>query len=327
MKRIGILTSGGDCSGMNKVITTFVQVCEHNQIEPYLIYNGYEGLTNGQIKKTTWNEVRNWYDLPGSKIYSSRFPEFENIETRKQAVIQLEKNHIDGIIVCGGNGSYLGALKLSELGVKVICLPGTIDNDVSSSETTIGFHSSLDYIVSTIRSIRATMESHHFISIVEIMGRNCPDLTIFAGIATHADYVITSENIKTPEELGLIIKKLRKINPSNSILILVTELLYGVGNLPSLEKTCEIASKIAGEKIRQNVLGYAQRGSVATAWDLINSTRMATAAVNLMKSGKANLAIGNKGNEIVAIDLLQAINLKNPNRKKFIEKFINLEKI
>ena len=327
MKKIGILTSGGDCSTMNKVITTFVQVCEHNQIEPYLIYNGYEGLTKGEIRKTNWNEVRTWYDLPGSKIYSSRFPEFENLETRKKAVLQLQKHHIDGLIVCGGNGSYIGASKLAELGIKIITLPGTIDNDVSSSETTIGFHSSLDYVVKTIRSIRATMESHHFVSIVEIMGRNCPDLTIFAGIATHADYIITGENIKTPEELGSIIAKLKKLNPANSILILVTELLYGTNNFPSLEDTCKIATKISGEKIRINVLSYAQRGSDPSAWDLINSTRMTTAAVNLMKSGKNNVAIGNKGNEVVAIDLLDAINLKSPSRKKFIEKFINLEKI
>lgn len=325
MKKLGILTSGGDCTSMNKAITTFVQFCEHNNIEAHLIYNGFKGLVEGQIKKTTWEEVRTWYDLPGTKIYSARFPEFAEEKFQKLAANQVRTHQLDGVIVCGGNGSYIGAKKLSDQGIKVIAIPGTIDNDVASSEITIGFHSALEHIVSIIRMVRSTMESHHFISIIEIMGRECSDLTIFAGIATHADYVITGENIKTPDQIGEIVLKLRKDKPNQSIIILVTEKIYGTNNLPNLETTCKMAEKICKEPIRTNVIGYSQRAANPSAWDLVNTTRMTAAAVNMMKSGKSKLAIGNKGNEIVAIDLNDAINLVGPKRKKFIDKFINLK--
>ncbi|MGL4769215.1 MAG: ATP-dependent 6-phosphofructokinase [Mycoplasmoidaceae bacterium] len=327
MKNFAILTSGGDSSSMNKVITTFVRTCEHYGIKAFLIYDGFKGLVEGKIIPTNFQEVKNWYNLAGTKIHTSRFPELKEDKKQLEAAEQLKNHQIDGLIVCGGDGSFMGAYKLMLKGVKVNVIPGTIDNDTASSDISLGYCSSLEYIVTAIEAIKSTMESHHFVSIIEVMGRHCPDLAIFAGIATEADYVITSENFKSPEEIGHIIKKIRVNNSNSSIIIIVAEYIYGKNGVPNLEETSIIASKICGEKIRCNVIGYAQRAPKPSAVDLINATLLTTKAIELLNDNRFHYAIGFKGNDIIETNLEKAVNLKKRKRINLISKYINFNNL
>ncbi len=320
LKKVAILTSGGDSSSMNKVLSTFVKTCLSKKIEPYFVYDGFEGLYKGNIIKADLSNVKNIWNTPGTKIKSSRFPEFKDEKIRKVAVSNLKKMKIDCLFVCGGNGSYIGAEKISQMGINTIGLPGTIDNDISSSELTIGFDTALNSIKNDIAKIRATMESHKFISMVEIMGRDCLDLTLYAGIATEADYIITNQNILSKEDILKTIKKIRLKN-EDSILILVSELIYGKNNMPTLEEISEYVFEGINEKVRLNVLGYTQRAGVPTAIDLILATKLTEYAIDLATNGVYNVVVGNKGTSLIKLPFKKANNMKTINRKKEVENF------
>lgn len=321
-KKVAILTSGGDASSMNKVLSTFVIYGNDRGIETYFVYNGFKGLYNNVIKKVTPKDVRGIHDKPGTIIKSSRFPEFKDEEIRKVAANNLKQKGIDTLIVCGGNGSYIGAEKLSKLGINVIALPGTIDNDIGSTELTIGFDTSLNTIIKNVNQIRATMESHNFITIVEIMGRECPDLTVFAGMACEVDYVVTKDNILTPEQFYNVIKKLRHKN-KESIVILVTELLYGKNGNVTLQELCSYLNDRLGEKVRLSILGYLQRGATPTGIDLYIASIITAAAIDHYLEGHKNFAVGMRHFKEHFYDLSKAISMKSKNRMQTINKFIN----
>ncbi|MGL4647497.1 MAG: ATP-dependent 6-phosphofructokinase [Mycoplasmoidaceae bacterium] len=319
-KKFAILTSGGDSSSMNKVLSTFVRTCILNEITPYFVYDGFEGLYKNKIKKASLKDVHNVWNLPGTLIKSSRFPQFKEEAIRKVAYEHYKRNEIDCLFVCGGNGSYIGAEKLSNLGANVVGLPGTIDNDIASSEFTIGFDTSLNSIKNDLVKIRATMESHGFITIVEIMGRDCLDLTLYAAIASEANFIITNENILSKEEILNVVKDLRKTN-KGAILILVSELIYGKNGLPSLAEVAAFVTEHINEKIRLNILGYTQRAGIPSAFDLILATKLTEAGIDLALKGVYNIVIGNKGQSIVHLPINKANNLKTASKIKEIEKF------
>lgn len=325
-KNFAILTSGGDCSSMNMVLSTFVKKCLQENIQPYFVYNGYQGLYDGDIKKANLKDSMHIWNLPGTKIKSSRFPEFKEESIRKKAVENLKKFEIDYLFVCGGNGSYIGAEKLSDMGVKVIALPGTIDNDIASSDFTIGFDTALNSIKDDIYKIRSTMESHNFISFVEIMGRNCLDLTLDAGICTEADYIITNANILKKEEILKLIKNIRKTN-KESILILVSELLYGIDGNPTLNEISEFVNKNIKEKIRINVLGYTQRASIPTAFDLKLSSGLTNYALDLALKGVYGVSVGNQGFKYINTPISKANKMIIKSKKNEVAAFNKKNKI
>lgn len=320
-KKIAILTSGGDASSMNKVISTFVEYCIKNDYEPYFIYDGFKGLYEGKIKKATAKDVRGIEKRPGTIIKSARFPEFAEKKYRVTAAQNLKKLGIETIACCGGNGTYIGAQKLSDEGINVIGIPGTIDNDIASTELTVGFDSALNTIVKQVSSIRATMESHNFIGVVEIMGRDCPDLTMYASVCTEADLCITKDTYLDPEQFYQQIKKIRKTN-KESIVILVSELIYGKNGNPSLKELCDYASKKLGEKIRISVLGYLQRGAEPSAMDLYIATSLTIAALDHLFAGNKNFAVGLKNFKPHFTDLNKAVNMKIKTSYDLLERVI-----
>ncbi|MGL5246350.1 MAG: ATP-dependent 6-phosphofructokinase [Mycoplasmoidaceae bacterium] len=325
-KNFAILTSGGDCSSMNIVLSTFVKRCLKENIQPYFVYNGFKGLYDGDIKKATLKDSMHIWNLPGTKIKSSRFPEFKEESIRIKAIQNLKKFEIDYLFVCGGNGSYIGAERLSNMGVKIIALPGTIDNDIASSDFTIGFDTALNSIKDDIYKIRSTMESHNFICFVEIMGRNCLDLTLDAGLCTEADYIITNANILKKEEILKIIKNIRKTN-KESIVILVSELLYGIDGNPTLNQISEFVYENIKEKIRINVLGYTQRASIPTAFDLKLSSGLTNYAFDLAIKDLHGISVGNQGFNYKSTPINKANKMTIKSKKNDVEAFNKKYKI
>ncbi|MGL4616810.1 MAG: ATP-dependent 6-phosphofructokinase [Mycoplasmoidaceae bacterium] len=325
-KNFAILTSGGDSSSMNIVLSTFVKRCIKEDIQPYFVYNGFKGLYDGDIKKATLKDSMHIWNLPGTKIKSSRFPEFKEDSIREKAVKNLKKYEIDYLFVCGGNGSYIGAERLTNMGVKIIALPGTIDNDIASSDFTIGFDTALNSIKDDIYKIRSTMESHNFICFVEIMGRNCLDLTLDAALCTEADYIITNENILKKEEILQLIKNIRKTN-KESIVILVSELLYGVDGNPTLQEISEFVYKNIKEKIRINVLGYTQRASIPTAFDLKLSAGLTNYALDLAIKGEHSISVGNQGFKYKSTSITKANRTSIKSKKNEVASFNKKYKI
>jgi 6-phosphofructokinase 1 len=184
LKKIAIMTSGGDAPGMNAAIRAVAKSALSYGIEPILIYEGFKGLCNNQIQKTNVGELDKFISRGGTHIYSSRYPEFKELEVQKKGLKILKSHNIDGLVVIGGDGSYKGALALHKLGMNTIAIPGTIDNDIPFTDTTIGFFSAINTVVETIDIIRNTAQSHNRLMLIETMGRDCPDITIFAGMAT-----------------------------------------------------------------------------------------------------------------------------------------------
>ena len=286
IKKIAILTSGGDSPGMNNAIRAIVKESLANGIEPYVVLEGYKGLHQGNIEKIETTNVDRYIAKGGTFIYSSRYPEFKTPKVREEAKAQLDKLGIDALVVIGGDGSYQGAQLLHEIGVQVIGLPGTIDNDISSSDFTIGYDTALNTIVDTVDKVRDTTNSHDRTAIVEVMGNKCGDLTLFGAMATGAEIIVTREHMLTPEEMGEIVKQ-QKAMKKRSVIILISEGIY-----PDMNAVAKTVEQVSGSTTRAIVIGHPQRGGIPTAQERINATRMGIRAVALLQEGKSGLAVG-----------------------------------
>lgn len=323
IKKVAILTSGGDSPGMNTSIRSIVKSARSKGIEPYLVYEGYKGLTNGDIRPASEIEVDRYINQGGTFIYSARFPEFKDEKVRLKAKEQLDKKGIEALIVIGGDGSYHGAQLLHNIGVKTIALPGTIDNDISSSDYTIGFFTALESIVENIDRIRDTARSHHRCIIVEVMGRYAGDLAVYSGIATGAEMIITSEKIASIEEIINVVDQQMNKLKKDSLIIIATEHIYD--NLNQIAK--EIQDK-TGIDTRATILGHLQRGGVPTGMERYISGRMGAYAIDLLCENKSGLAIGFVKNEFIAEEILEALSKPRPKYLELTKKFekINQEK-
>lgn len=320
MKKIAILTSGGDSSTMNKCLSTLVSYAKDYNCEVEFILNGYQGLYNNEFVKPDFNETKSWWDLPGTKIYSSRFPEILDEKIREKMVQNLKDRNIDYLVVIGGDGSYKGANLLSKSGVKVFGLPGTIDNDISSTSYSIGFDTSLNVVVDAIKKIKSCMNSHRSIGMVEIMGRHCIDLTVFAGIATEADVIITPESFLTPEQLLEKINEKRK-TISRGLMVLYVENYLGHNGIPSVSEYIKYIQTNSKELVRNSVLGHMQRDGLPTAMDLTRAAMMSIEVLELISKNQFNKIIGVDEFDVVSYDLEVALSMKNPSRKNLIQKF------
>jgi len=310
MKKIAVMTSGGDAPGMNAAIRAVVRSGLHYGLEVYGIYNGYEGLCEGTIKKLDRYNVTRIISRGGTILGSARYPEFKDIEVRKRAVKQLKEVGIEAVVVIGGDGTYRGAQALHEMGIACVGLPGTIANDISSTDYTIGFFTSLQTIVDSIDKLRDTSMSHKRCSVVEVMGRHCGDLALYAGIAGGSEYIITPETGFDKERLINAISNQHKIGRRHAIVV-VTEHITNVSDLAT-----EI-EKRTGYETRATVLGHVQRGGDPAAFDRVLATEMGEYAVELLVNGKSGRAVGLKGMDYVDYDINFALNKKReiPNKR------------
>lgn len=298
--KIGILTSGGDAPGMNAAIRAVTFAAINKGFEVFAIYDGYKGMVKGNIKKLTKNDVDEIINRGGTIIRSARLPEFKELEVRKKAVEQLKKHDIDAIVVIGGDGSYMGAKKLEELGIKCVGLPGTIDNDISSTDFTIGFDTSLNTIVEEIEKIKDTGRSHSRCMLVEVMGNHCDDLALYSAIATGADLVISKNHMISNED---VVKRLNKMKENGQIFSLVVVAEKTIDTNKLLQDIQENTDWDA----RLTILGHTQRGGIPSAMEKVLATKMGYYAVKLLSQNITGVCVGIKENKIVYEDILDAL--------------------
>ena len=282
MRRIGILTSGGDAPGMNAAIRAAIRTALKNDLEIYGIEDGYLGLVQGKIFPLRYKDASEILTKGGTFLGSSRYPEFKEDAIQEKAVEQLRKRGIEGLVVIGGDGSYRGAQALMKKGVLCVGIPATIDNDISCTNYSIGFDTAANTAIECIDKLRDTMQSHERCSVVEVMGRNAGYLAMYVGLAVGATAILVPEEPIDFEKD--VIEKIRqaRFNGFTHYMIVVAE---GAGS------ASEIAAKIK-ESIdldpRVTVLGHIQRGGVPTGRDRVNATKMGYLAVELLLSGKNN---------------------------------------
>lgn len=324
IKKIAILTSGGDAPGMNPAIRAIVRSANANGIESYLIINGYKGLVEGDIRKANTIDLDQFINRGGTCILSARYPEFKQPEVRLKAKEQLDKLGIEALIVIGGDGSYQGAQLLNNIGIKTIGLPGTIDNDISSTDFTIGFDTTLNTIVENIDKIRDTSRSHGRATIVEVMGRYAGDLAVYSGIATGSELIITSENKMEVTEIAKVVDQQMNQFKKDSMIIIVTEHVYP--NVDQIAKEIEVKTGVC---TRATVLGHIQRGGTPSAMERYLATKMGHYAVQLLLQNQSGLAVGIVQNQLKAFPILEALSQPRVLYLETIKEFnsINQKKI
>lgn len=316
IKKIGILTSGGDAPGMNAAIRAVVRSAIYKGIETVGIYDGYRGLVNEKFRKLERQDVSGLLNKGGTILYSARFPEFKDEEVRLKAVEILKKNEIDALVVIGGDGTYMGGYKLSLLGIPCIGVPATIDNDIVSTEYTIGFDTTLNTIVECVDRLRDTTTSHYRCTVVEVMGRHCPDLAIRAGISCGAECVIGTIEEYSDEKILEVAHRSKKAGKRNCVII-VCEHTVPVKHIE------EVLNQDGTYETRATILGHIQRGGSPSAFDRVLASRLGDYAVELLSEGKTGVCVGVKGEELTYMDIEEANHLPKKRPTKLIEQFKN----
>ena len=303
MKKIGILTSGGDAPGMNAAIRAAVRTCLNNNVEPYVIYDGYKGLVEGNIKKVDRRFVSEVLNRGGTIIGTARAPEFVEQDVQRKAVETLKNMGIEGIAVIGGDGTFRGAEALGNWGIKCIGVAGTIDNDVNSPGYTIGFDTALNTIVEAVDKLRDTSSSHNRCTIVEVMGRHCGDLALYSSIACGADILIDPNTSIDKEEMYESIRKMKK-EGRRHVLIIVSE---NILNCHELAKEFEANT---GFETRATILGHFQRGGNPTAMDRFRASVLGSEAIKYLLDGESDKMLYLSNKEVRSLSFDEAIKKK-----------------
>ena len=303
VKTIGVLTSGGDAPGMNAAIRAVVRTGISNGLKVKGIRRGYAGLLEEDIIDMNNLSVSDIIQTGGTILYTARCLEFKKKEYQKKAADICRKHGIDGIVVIGGDGSFNGASRLSEQGINTIGVPGTIDLDIACTEYTIGFDTAINTAMEAIDKLRDTSESHERCSVVEVMGRTAGHIALWTGIASGAEYILTTE--KYHGDIQRIITKIqdrRKLGKKNHIIVNAE----GVGYSAEMAKIIEVAT---GVETRATILGHIQRGGNPTCKDRVFASAMGTMAVELLCEGKSNRVVGYKEGEFVDFDIQEALSM------------------
>ena len=298
IQNIALLTSGGDAPGMNACIRAVVRTCLYHQLVPFGVYDGYNGLINGNIQELKYKDVSNILQTGGTILGTDRCREFHDFEFRKKAYEFLLMKKIDALVVIGGDGSFNGASIFSkEFNFPVMGIPGTIDNDINGTEYTLGFDTALNTAVSALDNIRDTASSHHRIFLVEVMGNSSGQLALYAAVASGAREVFMPEKKEDLVEIKNKISQAIKMNRSSMIVVSEGEIGGARGVKDYLD------SHGLGEKIRVSVLGHIQRGGRPTFRDRLNAALFGEAAVVSLIKGKSNLMVGITDGKLAFNDL------------------------
>lgn len=312
MKKIAVLTSGGDAPGMNAALRAVTRMALHHGLEVMGVQRGYAGLINGELFKMDRKSVSEIINRGGTILRTARCLEFKQEEVREKAAQILKAYGVEALVVIGGDGSFMGAKLLSKLGVKTVGLPGTIDNDLSYTDYTIGFDTALNTVVDAINKLRDTSTSHERVSIVEVMGRDCGDIAVHTGLACGAEYIITPEKGYDKNELCRVILEGKKAGKMHNLVLLAE----GVGGASELAKYVEAQT---GIETRATVLGHIQRGGAPSAFDRVLASRMGSKAIELLMEGKTSRVVGIKNNEIFDQDIDEALALERTFDQKLYE--------
>jgi 6-phosphofructokinase 1 len=304
MKRIGVLTSGGDSPGMNAAIRAVVRKAMYHDLEVYGIYHGYAGLISGHIEKLELGSVGDIIHRGGTKLYTARCPEFKTLEGQLKGIEQLKKFGIEGLVVIGGDGSYQGAKKLTEHGFPCVGVPGTIDNDIPGTDFTIGFDTALNTVIDAIDKIRDTATSHERTYVIEVMGRHAGDIALWAGLADGAETILVPEADYDMEDVISRLKRGHERGKKHSIIVVAE----GVGSAIEFSKQIQEATNF---DTRVTVLGHVQRGGSPSAFDRVLASRLGARAVELLIEGKGGRCVGIQNNKIVDHDIIEALAQKH----------------
>lgn len=315
VKRIGVLTSGGDAPGMNPAIRAVVRKAIYHGVVPFGIYQGYSGLISGNIKELELGSVGDIIHRGGTMLRSARCEEFKFADGQKKGIEQLRKLGIEGLVVIGGDGSYQGARALTELGFPCIGVPGTIDNDISGTDYTIGFDTALNTVLDAIDKIRDTATSHERTFVIEVMGRDAGDLALWAGLAGGAETILIPEENYEMSDIADRLKRGLKRGKKHSIIIVAE----GVASGPKFAEELTAATKF---ETRVSVLGHIQRGGSPTAFDRVLASRLGARAVELLMEGQGGRAVGMVKNQVTDENIAEI--LKRPHT--FDSEMYNLSK-
>jgi 6-phosphofructokinase 1 len=317
VKSIAVLTSGGDSQGMNAAVRAVVRSALFHGMEVYAVQRGYYGLIHDDIRQMDLRSVGDIIQRGGTILQTARCKEFMTEEGQQIGAENLRKRGIDGLVVIGGDGSYKGASKLSKLGINTMGLPGTIDNDIPFTDFTIGFDTAVSIVVDAINKLRDTMTSHERSSVVEVMGRHCGEIALYAGLASGAETILVPE---IPYDIDEVANRMRDnfAHGKRHSIILISE---GVGRGEDISK--QITER-NGIEPRVTVLGHIQRGGTPTHNDRILASRLGDFAVRRLMEGDSSKACGVIKGELVATDIHQVVSTHRPFNKDMYELALRL---
>lgn len=301
LRRIAVMTSGGDAPGMNPAVRAVVRAAAAEGVEVYGIRQAYAGLLAGDFERMTSRDVSGIMQRGGTILQTARNKEFETPQGQKRALRRLNEHEIEGLIVIGGDGSLRGALALHQLGFPVVGVPGSIDNDIWGTNMSIGVDTALNTILDAVDKLRDTASSHERCFLLEVMGRNCGYLATMGGILGGAEFIVIPERPTTLEEIGKILEDAYMRGKSHAM---------GVVAEGANLKTHEIAEYLenheVGFEVRVTTLGHVVRGGKPSAFDRLLATRMGVAAVEHLLAGETGVMVGLHGREIGTVSLLDA---------------------
>lgn len=292
MKRIGVLTSGGDAPGMNAAIRAVVRKAIYHDVEVYGIYGGYSGLMNGNIERLELGSVGDIIHRGGTILRSARCEEFKTREGQLKGIEQLKSAGIEGLVVIGGDGSYRGAKALTEHGFPCVGVPGTIDNDIPGTQYTIGFDTALNTVIEAVDKIRDTAQSHERAFVIEVMGRNAGDIALWSGLAGGAESILIPEDNYDMNEICQRLIQAQERGKKYSIIIVAEGVASGVEFGKQIKELTNFDTRVS-------VLGHIQRGGAPTAFDRILASRLGARAVGLLLKGKGGRAVGINNNQMI----------------------------
>ncbi|MBE6780331.1 MAG: 6-phosphofructokinase [Ruminococcaceae bacterium] len=305
MKTIGVLTSGGDAPGMNAAVRAVVRTAIANGMTVKGIRRGYNGLMEDDVVDLGARDVSDIIQLGGTMLYSARSSRFKTEEGIAEAIATCKKHGIEGIVVIGGDGSFRGARDLSLRGIPCVGIPATIDNDIASTEYTIGFDTAMNTVIEMVDRLRDTCDSHARCSVVEVMGRRAGHIALRTGLAVGAVAIIVPERDTAVDEVIEKIERTRALGKKHFI-VMVAE---GVGGVDEMAKKIQA---VTGIEARGTVLGHVQRGGSPTVRDRVIASQMGFEAVNLLKEGIGNRVVAYKLGKIVNYDIYEALNMSKP---------------
>ena len=309
MKKIAVLTSGGDSPGMNTALRAVVRTCAYNNIECIGVFRGFQGLINDEIKVLNTRSVRGIINRGGTMLYSARSKEFRSKEGRIKAFENVKKNNIDALVIIGGDGSFTGGMIFQkEFNIPVIGIPGTIDNDLFGTTHTLGYDTALNTVMEAIDKIRDTAISHDRLFFVEVMGRDAGHIALNSGIAIGAQEILIPEQNKGIDELILSLKKRKKAGKTSSIVVVAEGDKTG-SNVFELAKSVE--QKFPDYEIKVSVLGHMQRGGSPSCFDRVLATRMGVKAVESLLDGDISKMVGVDQGKITLTPLKSALKGKS----------------
>ena len=302
MRKIAVLTSGGDAPGMNAAIRAVTRYAIYKGVEVYGVERGYTGLINSEIKQMDRRAVSDIIQRGGTILKTSRSPEFNEVEYQKIAAENLEAYDIEGLVVIGGDGSFRGAKDLTDnCGIRTVGIPGTIDNDLAYTDYTLGFDTAVNTALSAINNLRDTMTSHERVCIVEVMGRKCGDIALYAGLGGGAEVIIVPEVHNDIAQIAKSIAVNKRKGKTSDIIVLAE------GVCRAVELKQQLKDQGITSSIKTTELGYIQRGGAPTMQDRMLAAQFGVRAVDVLLEGKGSRVVGIKDNKIIDQDISEAL--------------------